>query len=58
MWSQILLSNRGPVLTALDEYTAGLARIRKAIAGSDVVALKKVITQANRNAKRFMPDEE
>ncbi len=57
MWSQILLSNRGPVLSALDEYSAGLLKIRKALASSDAAALKRVITHANLNAKRLMPDE-
>jgi prephenate dehydrogenase len=57
MWSQILLSNRGPVLAALDDYAAGLSKIRKALAKSDAPALKRVIAHANLNAKRLMPDE-
>lgn len=57
LWAQILLSNGAPVLSALDEYAAGLAKIRKAIARSDAAALKKVIVRANLNAKRLMPDE-
>lgn len=57
MWTQILLSNRGPVLSALDAYTASLVKIRKALAKADAKALKKVITHANLNAKRLMPDE-
>lgn len=53
MWHDIFLANRGATLKVLDEFTAGVARLRQAIDQADGEALLGVFTRAKSARDHF-----
>lgn len=54
MWHDIFIENRDAVLAAADEFAAGLARFRAAVANGDSEALLGTMTRANTARARFL----
>jgi prephenate dehydrogenase len=49
LWRQILLSNRGNVLTALTRFEGVLAALRQALEAKDTAEVERTLTEAKRN---------
>ncbi|MEY3006242.1 MAG: hypothetical protein RI942_584 [Pseudomonadota bacterium] len=54
MWRDIALANQAEVLAAIDEFSAGLDRLREAIATSDADTMTEIFNSAKAARDRFV----
>ena len=57
MWRDICLSNKAPVMNAIEEFEAGLSAIKQAMAADDAQALETVFRGARDTRNKFIVDK-